>query len=133
MSWPRLYGCVAAGSAVGAVIRYLAGLLVTGGTPVPWDTLLVNISGSLAIGLLAALIMPGQRLATHPALWHFLVPGLLAGYTTFSVFSLQTLLLFQTGHATLALLNILANIILSLIAAAVGYLVGTRFRPFPAS
>ena len=128
MSGPRAYICVATGSALGAVLRYLAGLPFNATGALPWDTLWVNITGSLAIGLLAATLFHPRRPAAGDALQYFLIPGLLAGYTTFSVFSLQTMQLLQEGQTALAALNIMANILLALAAVAGGHEVGTRIR-----
>jgi len=128
MSGPRAYICVAAGSALGAVLRYLAGLPFSGTASLPWDTLLVNTTGSLAIGLLAATLFHPRRPAAGDALQYFLIPGLLAGYTTFSVFSLQTMQLLQEGQITIAMLNSFANILLALAAVAGGHEIGTRIR-----
>ncbi len=128
MSGPRAYICVATGSALGAVLRYLAGLPFSATASLPWDTLLVNTTGALAIGVLVAMMIHPGRPAARGALQYFLIPGLLAGYTTFSVFSLQTMQLLQEEQIALAMLNILANILLALAAVVGGHAIGTRIR-----
>ena len=83
---------VAAGGAVGSVLRFGATLLAIRhlGFGFPWGTLAVNVTGSLAIGIVAALGVDGP--------WRlFLIPGLLGGFTTFSAFSLEAVLLWQRG------------------------------------
>ena len=94
------------GGGVGALLRYLA-TLVAGG---PLTTLVINVLGSFAIGLLIAVPAGPLRL--------LLAVGLLGGFTTFSAFSLDTLQLWQRGEFGLALAYALGTTILSL--AAVG-------------
>jgi CrcB protein len=89
---------VAAGGALGAVLRYtvsLAGFALLG-TAFPWGTLAVNILGSFAIGALA-----GQGVDGDARL--LLVPGLLGGFTTFSAFSLEASLLWERSPALAAI------------------------------
>lgn len=132
MSPPGLSLWVALGSALGAVLRYLLGLAVDGIGGLPWETLLVNASGSLMIGMVAALTLPGSAFPCGPAMRHFLMPGLLGGYTTFSIFSLQTMGLIQAGEQLLAAVNILANMALALGAVWAGYALGAAItRPGP--
>ena len=64
----------------------------------PWGTLVVNVSGSLVIGVIGAVASPGSRVDITPVLRHTLMGGVLGGFTTFSTFSLQTLVLVQTGE-----------------------------------
>lgn len=118
---------VAAGGALGSALRYLLGGWVqtarwvdrlTGGWPVfPWGTLAVNLSGCLAIGLLAGLFE--QRLAS-PGLRLFLLVGVLGGFTTFSTFGLETQRLLEEGSLALAA----ANAGLSLGGGLLGVLLG---------
>lgn len=100
---------VAAGGAVGSVLRYWAGLGAHHllGRGFPYGTLTVNIIGSFAIGVLYVLLV--ERAST-PELRALLMTGLLGGFTTFSAFSIETVLLLEQG----ALLKALANIVLSL-------------------
>lgn len=128
---------VALGGALGSVGRYLTGgwvqrqwsghwfgAVTTGGplAALPVGTLAVNMLGSLVIGLVAGLVefrqMPG------PDLRLFLVVGLLGGYTTFSAFSLETLVLLRAGQAGLAFLNGGLQLGLGLAAAWAGFLLG---------
>jgi CrcB protein len=107
------------GGGLGAMARHgvnRAGL-ATLGPGFPWWTMAVNVSGCLLIGLLAGLfgvMEAGQNLRL------FLITGILGGYTTFSAFSLDALTLWERGEAMQAGLYVLASVILSLIAAAVG-------------
>lgn len=114
---------VAVGSAFGGVVRYAVIDLVTAMADprFPWGTLVVNISGSLLIGMLGAVASPESRVALSPALRHTLMGGVLGGFTTFSSFSLQTLALVQTGELGAALLNVLLSVTLCIGACAGGW------------
>lgn len=82
------YLWVGIGGMVGAYARYAVVNAVARGTGLqfPWGTLLVNLTGSFAIGVVATLIFVR---GFDPAWGFFLVTGLLGGYTTFSAFSLE--------------------------------------------
>ncbi len=97
---------VFAGGGLGALLRYLAGLLAQG----PLTTLAINLAGSFAIGLLIAVPAGPMRL--------FLAVGLLGGFTTFSAFSLDALQFWQRGQPGLALAYALGTTTLSLAAVA---------------
>jgi CrcB protein len=115
-----LLAAIAAGGAAGSVLRYLLG---TGaqhllGRGFPWGTLLVNTLGALAVGVLYALLVERNEMAP---VWRALfITGLLGGFTTFSAFSLETLLLHDRGESFLALLNVLLNVALCLLFAWAG-------------
>lgn len=89
------------------------------GVGFPWGTIVVNVSGSLAIGVLSAL---ADSLADWPPLWrHVAITGVLGGYTTFSAFSVQTVSLLQQGHTAAALLNVGVSVALGVVACWVGF------------
>ena len=90
---------IAVGGALGSVLRYVIDVAVTrfAGTTLPWGTLLINVAGSLAVGVLIALVGP-VRLPSPTPVQAFVGIGVLAGFTTFSAFSAQTLLLAQAGR-----------------------------------
>ncbi len=104
---------VALGGAIGSVARYLAvlgaGRLVPGW---PLGTLVVNLLGCFAMGVLFALIGP----RSHP----LLMTGILGGFTTFSAFSLDALKLWQAGAVAQAALYVVLSVVLSLSACALG-------------
>ena len=120
---------VATGGALGSVVRYAVSgaaqrLLVPGaGTfaSFPAGTLVVNVSGSLLIGLLAGLAESRALLGAEARL--LLVTGVLGGYTTFSAFSLETLLLLRAGQTTTALTSVGLQVGLGVAAAFAGFTV----------
>lgn len=115
---------VALGGACGATLRYLVvRLLSSGGLNFPLGTLVANVSGSFLIGLLAAGFFLDPKTAQGPRL--FFQTGLLGAFTTFSAFSLETMQLWQTGHLKSAVLNILLNVSLCLVAVILGMALGT--------
>ncbi|MFC3913481.1 fluoride efflux transporter CrcB [Pseudaeromonas sharmana] len=104
------YLFVAAGGALGSCLRYFLTQLLTTllGKGFPFGTLCVNLLGSLAIGLTLGALQQ-EALASHP--WRpFIMVGLLGGLTTFSSFSLDTLLLLQQGEWLKGVLNMLLNV-----------------------
>ena len=101
---------VAAGGAIGSVMRYLASAAI--GTPMA--TLAVNVAGSFAIGWLFV------SLATRGTLSPLLMTGVLGGFTTFSAFSLDAMKLWQSGQSAQATLYVAASVALSLAAVAAG-------------
>lgn len=111
---------VACGGALGALGRYWTGLLVlTFWThSIPLATLLVNVVGSLLIGLLATAGWGGAPMRA------FAIVGLLGGFTTFSAYSLETVRLLEMGRMAQALLYCGGSVLLCLLAAAVGVALG---------
>ena len=92
------YLWVGAGGGLGAIARYALGTWIAArlGTAFPAGTLLVNVTGSLAIGVLLVLLT--ERLAAPPAWRLFLVVGFLGGYTTFSSYTFEALALLEAGE-----------------------------------
>jgi CrcB protein len=123
------YFWVAVGGALGSVGRFwLSGLVADRhGETFPWGTLLVNISGSFAIGFIATLTSPEGRWLAPVGLRQFLIYGVLGGYTTFSSFSWQTLELAQNGEWLRAGGNVLGSVALCLVAVWLGHLLAAGF------
>ena len=111
---------IALGGALGAVLRFgmssaMAGLF---GRAFPYGTLTVNVVGSFAIGTLYVLLV--ERYAEAAEWRAFALVGLLGALTTFSTFSLDTLQLLENGAPLRAGANVLANVLLCLIACWAG-------------
>ena len=110
------------GAGIGGVLRH--GLNVAAlrafGPGFPWATLGVNVAGSLLMGLVAGWLevkAPGD--AAHP-LRLFLATGVLGGFTTFSAFSLDAVVLWQRGETWLAIAYMGGSVILSIAGLLVG-------------
>jgi fluoride exporter len=117
---------VGLGSALGAVARYFCSLAAIAwlGIGFPWGTMIVNVLGSFIIGLYAKLTEPHGRLSASPVTRQFVLVGFCGGFTTFSIFSLETLLLIEQGARGLAGLNLLVSVVLWLLAVWAGYRLG---------
>lgn len=126
----RLYLAVGSGAALGSVARAATSLLVHHwlGPGFPWGTLVVNVLGSFLIGLYATLSEPDGRLMVSPATRQFVLAGFCGGFTTFSIFSLETLLLAERGAHGLAVLNVGLSVVLWLLAVWIGYRLGMRIN-----
>ena len=115
---------VAAAGVLGGIARFwISGLVARRiGERFPWGTLVVNTTGALAVGILAALL-PGFGAGDGAATpWLALVVGVLGSYTTVSSFSLQTLALIRESELLRAVLNMVLSLGFCLAAAAAGYL-----------
>jgi len=110
---------VGTGGFIGAIGRFwLSGLAQRLGDRFPYGTLSVNILGSFILGLLATLFI--EKMIVSQEMRLFLLVGLLGAFTTYSTFSLETLNLARDGEWMFAGLNILANVMGTLIAVWAG-------------
>ena len=117
---------VAAGGAVGAVLRFSLGSAVQNWSArgFPYGTLTVNVLGSLLIGVFYVWLIERAALADE---WRLaLIVGLLGSFTTFSSFSLETLQLIEKGATGPALMNVLFSVCLCLGACWVGLLLARQ-------
>jgi len=110
---------VGSGGFLGAILRFYISITVAKNFPsqIPIATLSVNVVGSFLIGILAALFViytPTNELKA------FLITGFLGALTTYSTFSLESFYLFETS-ITLAITNILLNVIGTILSVAIGY------------
>ena len=108
---------VAMGGAIGSCLRHLITLWTSGGA-FPLGTLISNVLAGVLIGLVLEL----DRMTScfPPAMRLLLTTGFMGGLSTFSTFSVETVLLFQSGRAGHALANIGLNLFLSLGGVLVG-------------
>jgi len=102
------------GGGLGAAMRHGVNLAAARllGTAFPYATLIENVTGSLVMGLLAGYFAFKGGAPQHWRL--FLTTGILGGYTTFSAFSLDAMLLYERGEVGLAALYVLLSVVLSI-------------------
>jgi len=115
---------VALGGGTGALGRYLTALLAARlwGETFPWGTLVVNLAGSFAIGVIYALGVEAGAVGPRARL--FLMTGVLGGLTTFSAFSLETSTLLMAGGTWQSALNLLATVGGGLVLFIAGLMLG---------
>lgn len=120
---PGMYhlGLVALGGAIGAGGRHLTSLAALRllGPGFPLGTLFVNVSGSLLMGVIAGILAERVPIGAE-GLRLFIATGILGGYTTFSAFSLETVMLWQRGQAGQAIVYVAASVSMSLAALLAG-------------
>lgn len=119
------YTAIAIGGAIGACLRFALSewMLHLFGRAFPFGTLLVNILGSFVIGLLYGLLIT-EQIAPNP--WRiFIGIGVLGAFTTFSTFSMDTVLLLQQGDWQKAVANVVLNLVLCLTLAWLGLKLGS--------
>ena len=116
---------IAIGGAAGAVLRYQTGRALTHWlgpktvTAFPWATLAVNVVGSLVMGLLAGWL--ARHGGESGEQWRLLIGvGLLGGFTTFSSFSLEMMLLIERGQTGLAITYALVSVLAGLVGLYLG-------------
>lgn len=125
------YLYVAIGSAVGGLARFIVGTWLQSRLddwapranaphflPFPIGTLIVNVTGSFLLGVILAVVARQGEHANATRL--LLAVGLCGGYTTFSTFSADTMGLIENGGGGLAMLNIVASVVLALLAVLAG-------------
>ena len=118
---------VAAGGATGALLRFASNDAMTRavGSGFPWGILLVNVVGSMAMGVLYVLLSEQELL---PGPWRMaLTVGLLGAFTTFSTFSLQAVQLLESGRLLAALAYCMGSVVLCVGSAFAGVLVTRAF------
>ncbi|MFA6075304.1 MAG: fluoride efflux transporter CrcB [Negativicutes bacterium] len=118
---------VAVGGALGAVSRYLLGLLAINrwGALFPYGTMLANFLGCFIIGLFMTLVL--ERLEISPYWRLLVVTGFCGGLTTFSSFSYESLRLLQSGEYLLGALNVVLNMVIGFGLTIFGMYVATKF------
>ena len=122
---------IALGGAAGTSLRYAVSIALQkpGGPHFPFSTLLINVSGCFAIGLLATLLGPGGAAPMREGHRLALLVGVLGGYTTFSAFGLETLGLLRAGMAGTAALYVTLSNLLGLLAVWLGWRLAEWLAP----
>ncbi len=112
----KSYLLVFLGAGIGGSLRHAVNLACARafGTGLPWGTLTVNVVGSLIMGVLAAWLAFKAGEGWSQPLRLFLATGILGGFTTFSAFSLDAVLLWERGDAGTALAYVAVSVLLSI-------------------
>jgi fluoride exporter len=110
------------GAGLGGVLRYSVGLYAARLTNLPFGTLSVNIIGSLLMGFIIGVLLhkPNETVRL------LLTTGLMGGFTTFSAFSYEVISLYTQGQGGQAFVYMLASLIFSFLACALGLWIGGR-------
>ena len=118
---------VAAGGACGALLRWWVaqGVHALLGRGFPFGTLVVNVTGSLAMGVVYVVFLERHDIA--PEWRSAVVVGFLGAFTTFSTFSMDTLLLIQQGDHAKAGMNVVLSVVLCLVACWLGMAAARQF------
>ena len=121
------YLIVFLGGGLGAAMRHGINLATARalGTAFPYGTLLINITGSFIMGLIAAYFAFKGDASQHWRL--FLTTGILGGYTTFSAFSLDAALLYERGEFGMAALYVAGSVVLSIAGLFAGFALVRQF------
>jgi CrcB protein len=109
------------GGGIGAALRHGVNLVSARlfGITFPWHTAIENVSGSLVMGLLAGYF--ALKAGPTSQSWRlFLTTGILGGYTTFSSFSLDAVLLYERGEMLQALLYVVGSVVLGILGLVAG-------------
>lgn len=122
---PRLLAAVAVGGALGTPARHaVAALVPVEAGAFPWATFWTNVSGSLALGFLFAVVV--RRFPTDRYVLPFLAAGFLGAYTTFSTFVVEVDLLVRDGHVAVAVAYAAASVTVGPAVAATGTVLARR-------
>jgi CrcB protein len=121
---------VVLGGAAGSLARYGIGEWLNPGHELPVGTLLVNVTGSFALGaLLAVLALRGDDSGARREARLLLGTGLLGGYTTYSALAVETETLLRDGRVALGTAYAIGSVVLGVLAAAAGASAGRRVAP----
>jgi len=110
---------IAAGGAIGAVSRHVLNGLFAG--PFPWGIMLCNVAGSIVMGMLIALF--ADSVSVSPTMKAFLTVGILGGFTTFSTFSMDAVLLWERGAVLPAAFYTLGSVVLGIGGLVAGMMI----------
>jgi CrcB protein len=118
----KLFWAIAVGAAAGGVSRFYLGAAIQQrmGGSLPWGTLAINISGSLLLGFLIRYAMATPAISMEVRA--MLTVGFCGGYTTFSSYSYETLVLIEEGQFARAAAYSLGSVVLALFATFAGFM-----------
>jgi CrcB protein len=118
---------ISVGAALGANLRYWVTHFVDDHTSLqfPYGTLLINVTGSFALGVLLAIL--SAYFMPDPTLRLLIGTGFLGAFTTFSAFSYETVALFERGHLGATALYVGASVLGSILAAYLGLALARLF------
>ena len=114
------------GGSLGVNARYWLGAWITrhAGPQFPWGTVTINVSGSFLIGFLTVFL---TRWMPHPHVRLLVITGFLGGYTTFSTFENDALILWERGESSLMLANLTGSVVAGFAAVVVGTALAPAF------
>ncbi len=120
------YLVVLLGGGIGSLARYVLGttIMTRFGSKFPLGTMVINVTGSFAAGVLMTLVT--ERFQPHPYWRLILVIGFLGGYTTFSSFEYESLRTIREGGLALGLLNMIGSVALGFAAVWAGAILAAR-------
>lgn len=119
------YLLVFLGGGIGAALRHAVNIAARTLGDFPYGTLIVNVSGSIVMGLIAGYFAFKGDASQNVRL--FLTTGILGGYTTFSAFSLDAVLLYERGEVSLAAIYVVASVLLSIAGLFAGLAIARSF------
>lgn len=126
----KLFWAIAVGAAAGGVSRYYLASAIQQrlGASFPWGTFAINITGSLLLGFLIRYAMATPAISAE--MRAMLTVGFCGGYTTFSSYSYETMVLIDEGQAGRAVVYSLSSVVLALIATFAGFILARELIAF---
>jgi CrcB protein len=126
----KLFWAIAVGAAAGGVSRFYLGSAIQQrfGASFPWGTLAINISGSLLLGFLIRYAMATPAISLEVRA--MLTVGFCGGYTTFSSYSYETMVLMEEGQFGRAAVYSLGSVVLALLATFAGFMLARELIAF---
>jgi fluoride exporter len=126
----KIFWAIAVGAAAGGVSRYYLASAIQQrmGASFPWGTLAINITGSLLLGFLIRYSLATP--AISPEVRAMLTVGFCGGYTTFSSYSYETMVLIEDGEIGRAAMYSLGSVVLALVATFAGFMLARELIDF---